>query len=118
MPSSYTARASTAWFLITLTLFSGAISSDASQRLKVASTQQGLIASAVDNYLKPYVERKDFSGAILIAQRGKILISKAYGMANYELGVPNTTKTKFRIASISKQFTAAAVLLLEQRGHC
>src|SRR5712692_711995 len=37
-------------------------------------------------------------------------------MANYELGVPNTTNTKFRIASISKQVTAAAVLLLEQRG--
>lgn len=116
MPSSNTARASTAWFLITLTLFSGAIRSDASQRLMVASTQQGSIASAVGNYLKPYVERKDFSGAILIAHRGKILISKAYGMANYELGFPNTTKTKFRIASISKQFTAAAVLLLEQRG--
>jgi len=116
MSSWNTARAATALFLVTLTLFSGAGSSDASQRFKVASTQQGPIASAVDNYVKPYVERKDFSGAILIAQRGKILVSKGYGMANYELGIPNTPKTRFRLASISKQFTAAAVLLLEQRG--
>ena len=57
-----------------------------------------------------------FSGVILIAKGEKVLLSKGYGMANYELGVPNTRQTKFHIASVSKPFTAAAVLLLQERG--
>jgi CubicO group peptidase (beta-lactamase class C family) len=70
----------------------------------------------VDAYIKPFVEIKGFSGAILIARRGEVLIRKGYGMANYELDAPNTPQTKFHIASISKDFTAAAILLLEERG--
>lgn len=115
---SYAARRSAVGVLVLVTfaLSLGAVSSTANQELKAASTRPDPISSAIDDYLKLYVERKDFSGAILVAQRGKILVSRAYGMANCELGVPNTTRTKFRIASMSKQFTAAAVLLLEQRG--
>src|SRR5262245_56333674 len=71
---------------------------------------------AVDAYVKPYLDAGGFSGAILVARGGKMLLSKGYGMANYELGVANTPKTKFHIASVSKSFTAAAVLLLEERG--
>src|ERR1700730_18245265 len=77
---------------------------------------QALIQIRIDHDIAHYLEMKDFSGAILIAQRGKILASKAYGMANYEFAVPNTTRTRFLIASISKQFTATAVVLLEQRN--
>ena len=58
---------------------------------------------------------QDFSGAVLIARGSRVLVDKAYGMANCELAVTNTPQTRFRIASVSKQFTAAAVLLLEQR---
>src|SRR5262249_38798000 len=72
--------------------------------------------SAVDAYIQPFVEIKGFSGVVLIARRGKILVRKGYGMANYELGVPNTAQTKFHIASISKDFTAAAIMLLDERG--
>lgn len=73
------------------------------------------IAAQVDAYLKPYVDVEDFSGAVLIARRGRVLVEKAYGRANCELTVSNTPQTRFRIGSVSKQFTAAAVLLLEQR---
>jgi len=73
------------------------------------------IAAQLDAYLKPYVDVQDFSGAVLIARGDRVLADKAYGMANFELAVANTPKTRFRIASVSKQFTAAAVLLLEQR---
>jgi CubicO group peptidase (beta-lactamase class C family) len=73
------------------------------------------IAAQVDAYLKPYVDMQDFSGAVLIARGSRVLVNKAYGMANCELAVTNTPQTRFRIASVSKQFTAAAVLLLEQR---
>jgi CubicO group peptidase (beta-lactamase class C family) len=56
-----------------------------------------------------------FSGVVLIAREGKPVFEHAYGMANMELAVPNTTATKFRIGSISKQFTAAAILLLAEQ---
>ena len=47
---------------------------------------------------------------------GKIVFEKAYGPADEEWDVPNTLKTKFRIASLTKQFTAACILLLQERG--
>ena len=43
----------------------------------------------INPYVNPYVEDKNFSGSILIAKAGKVLFSKSYGMANYELAVPN-----------------------------
>jgi CubicO group peptidase (beta-lactamase class C family) len=54
-------------------------------------------------------------GAVLVARDGKVLLNKGYGMANVEWEIPATPTTKFRIGSITKQFTAAAILLLEQR---
>jgi len=59
---------------------------------------------------------KAFSGSILIAKKGKVILKEGYGLANYELSVPNTPQTKFHIASISKVFTAAAILMLEEKG--
>jgi CubicO group peptidase (beta-lactamase class C family) len=70
----------------------------------------------VDSYVQPYLEMKAFSGSILIARGGEILLAKGYGLANYELDVPNTPQTKFHLASISKTFTSAAVMILEERG--
>ncbi len=74
------------------------------------------IEAKVDAYIKPYLNMKVFSGSVLIARQGKILQSKGYGMANDELDVANTPKTKFHIASITKSFTAASIMLLEERG--
>lgn len=56
---------------------------------------------------------KNFSGAVLISQNGKIF-RKAYGFASYEFNIPNTAKTKFRIASNTKPFTALAIMQLVQ----
>jgi CubicO group peptidase (beta-lactamase class C family) len=55
-------------------------------------------------------------GVALVARGSKILINKGYGAANLEWDIPNTPETKFRIASLTKQFTAASILLLEERG--
>jgi CubicO group peptidase (beta-lactamase class C family) len=75
------------------------------------------LEARVDAYLAPYVECHDFSGAVLIARGDTVLLRKGYGMASYELGVPNTADTKFQIASITKTFTAAAILLLQDKGR-
>lgn len=76
----------------------------------------GDIPVRVDEYINAHVERGSFSGSVLIARDGKAIVSKGYGMANLELEAPNTPATKFRLGSITKQFTAALVLRLAERG--
>ncbi len=79
-------------------------------------SQDKELAGKLERYIRPYVETNNFSGNILISQKGKILFNKAYGFANLEFGVPNDLNTIFHIASLSKTFTAAAILILEQKG--
>ncbi|WP_228455360.1 serine hydrolase domain-containing protein [Chryseobacterium sp. Tr-659] len=57
----------------------------------------------------------NFSGTVLVTQNGSVLLKKAYGLADYEWNIKNTIDTKFQLASVTKQFTAAAILLLAQR---
>src|SRR5262245_47362550 len=81
-----------------------------------SSGKSTALEAKVDAYVRPFLEIKGFSGAILIASKGRVLLRKGYGMANFELDAPNTPETKFHLASISKSFTAAAILILEERG--
>jgi CubicO group peptidase (beta-lactamase class C family) len=74
------------------------------------------IATQADDYIKGKAKNNQFSGAVLIAKGGKVLLSKGYGMANYELDVANTPQTKFRLGSITKQFTALAIMQLQEKG--
>jgi CubicO group peptidase (beta-lactamase class C family) len=55
-------------------------------------------------------------GAVLVARDGKVVFSKGYGRANLEFDIPNTPNTKFRLGSVTKQFAAASILLLQERG--
>jgi len=57
-----------------------------------------------------------FMGAVLVAKGDTILLDKGYGAANLEWDIPNTPATRFRIGSLAKQFAAAAILLLNERG--
>ena len=61
-------------------------------------------------------EAQRAAGAVLVAKGGKTLFARGYGFANIEHQVPNTTRTKFRLGSITKQFTAMAILILQERG--
>lgn len=70
----------------------------------------------MDQVVRSYVDSKQFMGTILVAKDGKIVLDKAYGSANLEWDIPNTPDTKFRLGSVTKQFTAASILLLEERG--
>jgi CubicO group peptidase (beta-lactamase class C family) len=82
----------------------------------LSQAQDTSLAGKVKRYLQPFVQGNNFIGAVLIAQGDRILVSQAYGQANYSLHVANTPATRFHIASISKPFTAAAIVLLEERG--
>jgi CubicO group peptidase (beta-lactamase class C family) len=57
-----------------------------------------------------------FMGAVLVAKDGKLLLNRGYGSANLDWHIPNSPTTKFRLGSVTKQFTAASILLLEERG--
>ena len=83
---------------------------------QISGRNKSRLETQVDAYVKPYLDIGGFNGTILIAKSGKILLSKGYGLANYELNVPNTPQTKFHIASVSKTFTAAAIMMLQERG--
>lgn len=73
------------------------------------------VAAKADAYMQASVKYDHFMGSVLIAQHGKILFSKGYGVANVKLGIPNTPGTEFRIGSNTKQFTAMAILELQER---
>jgi CubicO group peptidase (beta-lactamase class C family) len=85
----------------------------------VLATGAGAVAqdtARMEQVIQSHVTAGTFMGAVLVARDGAIVHNKAYGLANVEWDVPNTPTTKFRLGSITKQFTAAAILLLEERG--
>jgi hypothetical protein len=92
------------------------IASAAASAAPLRPAPDAKLAAKIDAYIRPFVESENFPGAILVARGEDILLSKAYGMANYELKVPNTPRQRFHLASLTKMFTAAAVLLLEEQG--
>ena len=69
-----------------------------------------------DEYLSPYAEAHALSGAVLFIKDGRVLIRRAFDQANREWGIPNEPTTRFRLASVSKQFAAAAILQLADQG--
>lgn len=71
----------------------------------------------LDRVINDYLDEANIPGALVaVATRGEIIHLKTYGMANVELAVPVSENTVFEIGSISKQFVAAAVMLLVEEG--
>ena len=74
------------------------------------------LASELDGIVQKNNQDGVFDGAILVAQNGQVILSQGYGYADRFKQIPNTAQTKFRIASITKQFTAMAILILQEQG--
>lgn len=70
----------------------------------------------MDQVVQSYVAGHTFMGTVLVGRGNEVLFSKGYGSADLEWDIPNAPNTKFRLGSVTKQFTAAAILLLEERG--
>ena len=66
--------------------------------------------------MKTYHAYNMFDGSVLVAENGKVIYKAAFGLANRELGIPNTTDTKFMIGSVSKPLTAVLMLIQVQKG--
>ncbi|HYH15969.1 MAG TPA: serine hydrolase [Flavisolibacter sp.] len=75
------------------------------------------IASKADALLMAYHTQGKFTGTVLIAKEGKIIFEKGYGYADIQNKVPNSSKTEFRIGSLSKPFTATIIMQLQEKGQ-
>ena len=73
-------------------------------------------APRMEQVVQSYVSNKTFMGSVLVVRDKTVLLDKGYGSADLEWDIPNSPTTKFRLGSITKQFTAASILLLEERG--
>ncbi len=71
---------------------------------------------SLNRYLIAEMDDWDFSGVVSVIQNGGILFEASRGYANLEFGIPNTMETRFTVASVAKQFTAFAIMMLYDRG--
>ena len=78
-----------------------------------ASAAVQVLNDKVDAYMQAAIRNAHFSGTILRARDGVPLVSRAYGMANYELRAANSTTTVYELASVAKQFTVTLIMQLK-----
>jgi CubicO group peptidase (beta-lactamase class C family) len=74
------------------------------------------ISRKLDAYMTALTDAGRFSGTVLVARGDTVILSKGYGMANYEFSIPNTPGTVFPVGSNTKQLTAAAIMKLQEQG--
>ncbi|HYV09573.1 MAG TPA: serine hydrolase [Pyrinomonadaceae bacterium] len=73
-------------------------------------------AAKIQEFLTTAHKYRQFNGSVLVAENGKVIYKGAYGQANMEWNIPNTPDTRFRLGSITKQFTATVILQLVEQG--
>jgi CubicO group peptidase (beta-lactamase class C family) len=73
-------------------------------------------ADQIDALVQQYVANGQFNGTVLVAEKGQVIFKKGYGMANREWGIANTPDVKFRLGSITKQFTSMLIMQLVEAG--
>lgn len=83
--------------------------------LQGAALAQDKVAK-IDQLLTLHTKYGQFNGAVLVADNGKVIYKKGFGLANMEWNIPNAPDTKFRLGSITKQFTATLILQLVEQG--
>lgn len=87
-------------------------------QLQSQSNSSEIVSREIGKTLNEYITEDNplFSGSILVARDGEVLLSKGYNYANWELKAPNSALTKYRISSITKPFTATLVMMLAEEG--
>jgi CubicO group peptidase (beta-lactamase class C family) len=99
-----------------LALFCLVASTLQAQTVPPSGTVRGDVGTRIDQHLAA-AERFGFSGAILVEHDGQVVLHKGYGLSDRENGIRTTAETVFDIGSITKPFTAAAILKLEEQGR-
>ncbi|HTQ95447.1 MAG TPA: serine hydrolase domain-containing protein, partial [Candidatus Acidoferrum sp.] len=73
-------------------------------------------AAKIDKLMSQYMECCAFTGTVLVSDHDKVIFKKGYGMANREWNIPNTPDVKFRLGSITKQFTSMLIMQQVAKG--
>lgn len=94
------------------TAFVAVIAFVATLAVSVAQTK----SAQLDDLLNKYTQYGQFNGSVLVADNGKVIYKKGFGMANMEWDILNTPDTKFRLGSITKQFTSMLIMQLVAEG--
>ena len=73
-------------------------------------------AAKIDKFMAQYADCCSFTGTVLVADHDKVIFKKGYGLANREWNIPNTPDVKFRLGSITKQFTSMLIMQEVAKG--
>jgi CubicO group peptidase (beta-lactamase class C family) len=103
-------------FLLTIVVSSRLTAGAAAPLHKAASPPRTTLSSSLNEYFRR-MEAHGFSGAVLVSDHGKVVLAEGYGLADRPSGTPVKADTIFQIASLDKQFIAAAILRLEMEGR-
>lgn len=68
-------------------------------------------------FIAQFAKDHNFNGTVLIAERGKTIYQRSFGLANFAFAIPNTNTTKYKVASITKAFTSVLILQLQEQGR-
>ena len=86
----------------------------------LGSTKHADLKGPLRQKLQTFMDKKareiQFNGTVLVAENGNVIFQKGYGYADYDLKTPNQINTEYRIASLTKSFTAVSILQLEAQG--
>jgi D-alanyl-D-alanine carboxypeptidase len=97
-------------------IFAGLLASTTSSFASCVDRAKGDYPEKAAALMESYVKANEFTGMVLIACAGKPIFEQGFGMANREWNVPNAPDTKFRLGSLTKIFTATAILQLAEQG--
>jgi len=100
--------------ILTFALISGLLAS--CTQADTEPTPDPAIISRIDELITGYTEEGEFSGSVLIAEKGFVVLNKGYGFADYEREIPNTPHTQSSLQSVTKLFTCAAIRMEVDRG--
>lgn len=103
-------------FEITIIITCILLISASPERYMNVAANEGEKEKRIDSLMIALYSRGQFTGSILIADHGKIIYKKAFGMADRQNKIPFTPETKEYIGSVSKQFTAMGIMILKDRG--
>ena len=84
--------------------------------LPFGALAQNSYTAILDSFMQAQVLVKKFNGNVLVAKRGEIIYEKSFGYSNYDENQLLDDNSMFEVASVSKQFTAMAILLLKEGG--
>ncbi|HEU6451895.1 MAG TPA: serine hydrolase domain-containing protein [Gemmatimonadaceae bacterium] len=114
-----TARSfSSTWLAIALALLAGCArtAQRSASGIDSSATPPAANGHTVDSLMARYDHPDGPGGSVVVIQNGKVVYTRSYGLADVEEGVRATPRTDYRLASLTKQFTATAIMLLAQDG--